>query len=528
MKRRLGALSNWLDHRTGLRALRSHLLDEPLPGGTGWWFTTGSVLLFLIALQFATGLVLGFYYVPSPAAAYDSVRYVMDEVRFGSLVRGLHYFGASFIVIAALLHMLRVVLFGSYKRPREVTWISGVLLLLVILAFALTGYLLPWDQKAYWATTVTINVAASGPFGEYVAGILRGGDTLGALTLVRWYAAHVFLLPAAVILLIVAHVALMRRHGISGPVTPSSAPSRPFYPYHAMKDTIAAAAVFAALLALAMSSPAPLDAIADPTDASYVPRPEWYFLGLFQLLKYFSGPLEPLATIVIPALVVLALLALPFIDRHPDRRPSRRRGVLAAFAALGAGVVALTYLGFQDTPGAADTRWSPMAIAGQEFARDKRCLTCHRSGGAATPVGDTRVQRDASWILRHVRDPEMMVPGSRPIPDGAMSEGQAHAIVSFLRQHPPGSTAAPMVSDDDRTAALVLGRYCASCHMIDGAGASSAPDLSRVGATQDAAWLRRWIASPESVDPLASMPPFEEVLTPQELDAVARHLAARR
>jgi ubiquinol-cytochrome c reductase cytochrome b subunit len=240
VKRRLAGLGDWIDHRTGLRALRSHLLDERLPGGTGWWFTTGSVLLFLIALQFASGLALAFYYVPSPAAAYDSVRYVMDEVQFGSLVRGLHYFGASFIVIAAVLHMLRVVLFGSYKRPREVTWISGVLLLLVILAFALTGYLLPWDQKAYWATTVTINVAASGPFGDYVAGVLRGGETLGALTLVRWYAGHVFLLPAAVILLVVAHIALMRRHGISGPVAPSSAPPRPFYPYHALKDTVAA------------------------------------------------------------------------------------------------------------------------------------------------------------------------------------------------------------------------------------------------------------------------------------------------
>ena len=154
----------------------------------------------------------------------------MDHVAFGGITRGLHYFGASFIVIASVIHMLRVVAFGSYKRPREVTWISGVLLLLVILAFALTGYLLPWDQKAYWATTVTINVARAGPFGEYVAGVLRGGDTLGALTLLRWYSAHVFLLPAALVTLVAAHLVLMRRHGISGPLRTSSEPREAVLP----------------------------------------------------------------------------------------------------------------------------------------------------------------------------------------------------------------------------------------------------------------------------------------------------------
>ena len=215
----LRRFADWLDSRTGFRAGRSHLLDERLPAGTGWWFVTGSILLFLLGVQLISGVVLTMYYVPSPEHAYDSVRYITDQLPLGRIVRGLHFFGASFIVIAAVIHMLRVVLFGSYKKPREVTWMTGVVLLLLILGFALTGYLLPWDQKAYWATTVTINIARSTPFfGEQVANVMRGGGDLGALTLLRWYSAHVFLLPAALIGFVVAHVYLMRRHGISGPL----------------------------------------------------------------------------------------------------------------------------------------------------------------------------------------------------------------------------------------------------------------------------------------------------------------------
>ena len=330
----LRQFADWLDSRTGFRAGRSHLLDEPLPAGTGWWFVTGSILLFLLGVQLITGVVLTMYYVPSPEHAYDSVRYITDQLPLGRIVRGLHFFGASFIVIAAVIHMLRVVLFGSYKKPREVTWMTGVVLLLLILGFALTGYLLPWDQKAYWATTVTINIARSTPlFGEQVASVLRGGVDLGALTLLRWYSAHVFLLPAALVGFVVAHVYLMRRHGISGPLKTVPGEGKAFFPYHALKDTIAMALVFAVLLTFAVSFRVPLDAVADPSDASYVPRPEWYFLSLFQLLKYFPGKLEPVATVVIPGLVVGGLLALPFLDRRPDRHPLKRPLVVARLRA---------------------------------------------------------------------------------------------------------------------------------------------------------------------------------------------------
>ena len=359
--RALRSAIDWLDARTGFRAGRSHLLDEPLPAGVGWWFVTGSILLFLLGVQLITGVVLTMYYVPSPEHAYDSVRFITDRLVLGRVVRGLHFFGASFIVIAAVVHMLRVVLFGSYKKPREVTWITGVLLLLIVLGFALSGYLLPWDQKAYWATTVTINIARSGPFGEFIAGVMKGGQTLGSLTLLRWYSAHVFLLPAALITFVVAHLYLMRRHGISGALKHIEGPSKPFYPDHALKDTVAAAAVFALLVTFATLFSPPLDTVADPTDATYVPRPEWYFLSLFQLLKYFPGPLEPLATMVIPGLVVAVLFFLPFLDARADRHPLKRPLVTGGFGLIGLGIIVLTYLGYQDTPAHADpARWTPV------------------------------------------------------------------------------------------------------------------------------------------------------------------------
>ena len=204
-----------------------------------------------------------------------------------------------------------------------------------------------------------------------MADIMRGGSELGALTLGRWYSAHVFLLPAVLVIFIVAHIALMRKHGISGPLTPQAGPSSAFFPWHVIKDTVMMAAVFALLFTFAIMFPAHLDEIANPADAGYVPRPEWYFLSLFQLLKYFPGPLEPVATLVIPGLIVGALFALPFLDRGPERHPwrGRRRVVTIAMLALVAGIGHLTVLGLLDMPERyAPNDWGPQAIAGRQLA----------------------------------------------------------------------------------------------------------------------------------------------------------------
>jgi ubiquinol-cytochrome c reductase cytochrome b subunit len=529
MRRGRGAL-DWFDARTGYRAGVRHLLDEPLPSGVGWWFVFGSVLLFLLVVQLLTGIVLAMYYVPSPTHAYDSVRFIMSGVPYGRIVRGLHVFGASAIVIAAVIHMLRVVFFGSYKQPREATWITGIVLLLIILAFSLSGYLLPWDQKAYWATTVTINIARGTPLvGDAVASVLRGGLHLGALTLGRWYAAHVFILPAALVGFVVAHLYLMRRHGISGPVTPRAGAPQPFYPVHALKDTMAIAVVFALLLTLATRVPAPLDAMADPSDATYVPRPEWYFLSLFQLLKYFPGPLEPLATMVIPGLVVGLLLFLPFLDRSRHRDPRRRPIVTSAVAIVLVGVVTLTWLGLQDSPAHADPdAWGPVSVGGRELARDAQCVSCHTTGRAASELERTSLQRDPDWLVSHVQDPEIVGPGVRQPPEGGMSPLAGHAVLAYMRKLRAGSRG-PTVDTQTALASRVFATRCATCHAIDREGdPGTGGDLSRIGREHDARWLRDWITDPTAIDPTTEMPAFGDRLSEAEMDAIVTYLTRRR
>ena len=312
-------LAGWLDARTRFKTVKHVLLDEEVPAGTGWVFTLGSVLLALIGVQLLTGAFLTLYYAPTPDHAYESVRFISSTAS-GRLVRGLHHFGASFLVVFLVLHLLRVVILGSYKAPRELTWLSGLALLGLVLAFALTGYLLPWDQRAYWATVVTINIARLEPVaGELIAAVMQGGSTIGALTLTRWYSAHVIFLPALLVLLIVAHIVLMRLQGSSGPVRPRPGRGFAFYPYQAFRDTVVVTVVLVAVTALALSGMPPLEGPADPTDANYIPRPEWYFLGLFQLLKYFPGQWEVVGAIVIPGLVALFLALLPWLDRGPQR-----------------------------------------------------------------------------------------------------------------------------------------------------------------------------------------------------------------
>jgi ubiquinol-cytochrome c reductase cytochrome b subunit len=530
----LKSLLDWLDSRTSYRALLHHALDEPVPKGTSWPFTTGSVLMFLLGTQIATGVVLTMYYVPSPSLAYDSVRYITDTLTFGWMLRGLHFWGASFIVVAAAIHLLRVFLYGSYKAPREVNWIIGVVLLLIILAFSLSGYLLPWDQKAYWATTVTINIARSSPLiGEYLADVLRGGSELGALTLGRWYSAHVFLLPLALVTFVVGHIALLRKHGISGPITPQVGPPDTFYPWHVMKDTVMMAAVFALLLTVVWLFPAHLDEIANPADAAYVPRPEWYFLSLFQMLKYFPGPLEPVATMVIPGVVIGFLFLLPFLDRGPDRRPfgGARRVLTFGMAVIALGVTVLTTLGLRDMPVRADlNEWGPRAIAGHTLVmgEQSKCATCHVTGGPAADLGMTRITKDDEWLLSHMSDPVALAPGVRPPNDPApppqVSRFQAQAIVAYLRRVRAGARE-PIVDEQDRTASVTVASACIGCHKINGDGGEVGPDLTHVGSRRTREDIRSLVTDPTLVYGDTIMPAYGERLTPGQLDAVAQYLA---
>ncbi|MBA2304269.1 MAG: cytochrome b N-terminal domain-containing protein [Acidobacteria bacterium] len=518
---------DWLQSRTGFRGARHALLDEPLPPGTGWFFTLGSVLLALLAVQLLTGAFLTLYYAPTPDHAYDSVRFIIGTVP-GRLVRGLHHYGASFLVVALVLHMVRVVAFGSYKAPREATWLSGLALFGLVLAFSLTGYLLPWDQRAYWATVVTINIARLTPLGgDVVAGLLQGGAAIGALTLTRWYSFHVIFLPAGLVALIVLHLVLMRRHGISGPVRSHAGDATAFYPWQAARDTAVIAVVLVALCVFAWNGPPPLEGPADPSDSTYIPRPEWYFLGLFQLLKYFPGRWEVVGAMVVPGVVVALLVLLPWLDRGPSRDPRRRPLVVGAFAVGFAAVVGLTALGWRDRPqtAAAAQTWTLREIGGRRMSQASGCAKCHSPDGIADPLEAAPSTRGPEWLAGHVVDPEMIAPGLREPPAPA-AEREVAAIVAYVRKL--SRQAYPGFAAETETAATIYARHCIGCHVIDGEGGKDGPELSHIGAKRDLAYFTRLIADPEAVNPDAEMPGFRSRLSDADLKAIAAYLESRK
>ncbi len=206
---------DWLDERLGLQSLYENLLDRPEPHGT-WWNTLGSASLFLFVMQALTGIFLTVYYTPSPDHAYDSIQYIMNGVAFGWLIRGMHHWGATLMVLVVFIHMLRVFFSASYKYPRELTWMVGVMLFLLTLGMGFTGYLLPFNQRSYWATVVGTNIAGVVPgVGPFILKALRGGTDVSALTLSRFFSAHIWMLPAALAGLIGAHLYLIMRHGES-------------------------------------------------------------------------------------------------------------------------------------------------------------------------------------------------------------------------------------------------------------------------------------------------------------------------
>jgi quinol-cytochrome oxidoreductase complex cytochrome b subunit len=208
-------IGNWLDERLGWRHVWEAVFLRKVPK-VNWLYTLGSATLFVAINQIVTGILLTIYYVPTPDHAYDSIQYITTQVTAGWLIRGLHHWGASAMVVLVVLHMLRVILHAAYKYPREVTWLTGVVLLLAVLGFSFTGYLLPWDQKAYWATTVGTRIAGTPPLiGDWILRVIRGGEELSAVTLARFFGVHVWVLPAVLLILILLHMYLVIRIGIS-------------------------------------------------------------------------------------------------------------------------------------------------------------------------------------------------------------------------------------------------------------------------------------------------------------------------
>src|SRR5581483_11215104 len=310
------------DERTGWSILKRFLFLEPLPGGSRWAAAFGSLLLFNFVVQVVTGILLAMNYAPSVETAYPSVKYIQEEVSLGAFIRAVHHWGSSAMVILLLAHLVQVFVWGAYKKPRELTWMVGVLLLFCTLGLAFTGYLLPWDQKAYWATKVGLGIASTTPgFGDSLRTLLQGGPDMGNLTLTRFFALHTYVLPALVILLVVVHLYLFRLHGVTPPWWESEAQLKaeeePFWPKQLLKDGVVWLVFIVALGVWCFYTPAPLEAQADPSQP-YEARPEWYFMFYFQLLRYFEGPYEVVGTFVIPLVFFLALFFWPFLDEPPS------------------------------------------------------------------------------------------------------------------------------------------------------------------------------------------------------------------
>ena len=526
MTRPGGPIARWLDDRLGIKAIKRVLLDEPLPAGTAWWFTTGSVLLFGLAVQIVTGIGLALFYAPTPDHAWDSVSYIATGVVGGHLLRGLHYWGASLMVVAVAVHIGRVVFFGSYRKPRELNWIVGIVLLHIVLAFGLTGYLLPWDQRAYWATVVTINISRQAPVvGDWTASLLQGGGQVGALTLTRWYATHVLILPALTVVLVALHLYLMRRQGISGPVTTQPGRSEMFFPSQAARDLTVVGILAVVLVALAWRGAPALEPPADPASSDYVPRPEWYFLGFFQLLKYFPGRWEVIGSIVIPGLVMTWLVLLPWIDRGRSREPRHRRPVLGVFTAGATVAGVLTLLGALDRPAHVVAGWNVRERAGVALIEtDNRCTSCHGPDRVANAIQPGRISRPPDWLNAHVVDPMVIAPGLREAPETNKPDTAAiQAALARLRSGAP-----PMADVGPRQVDVLVNRFCVNCHRVEGVGGKDGPDLSVIGLKLGADQIEMRIIDPKVVQADAMMPALGDKISAEDIKRIAAWFAAHK
>ncbi len=332
-------VGQWFDERADVTGTVAALLHVDIPKNAQTFYL-GGLSLFLFGVQVATGILLSLYYRGSPEEAYNSILRIMNEVRFGWLIRSVHSWSAQLMVIAVVLHMLRVVVQAAYQRPREMTWMSGVLLLIATMGFGFSGYLLPWDQRAYWATTIGSEMAGSVPLvGPVLLELMRGGAEVTGATLTRFQGVHMLVMPLGLGGVLLVHLYLLHRQGLVAlPNTPPDQPveKTPFWPDYLLDELVAWYIGLTVLIVLASLFPAGLEARANPLNTPAHIKPEWYFLSFYQALKFI-----PRIVAILVAFVGLAVIFfLPFIDRAP-RDPKKRRGWLLAIVVTVTTIVGL-------------------------------------------------------------------------------------------------------------------------------------------------------------------------------------------
>ena len=531
----LKSIRNWLEDRTGIEGAVKHFLYEDIPDSAGWHQVLGSVALFAFLVQTFTGILLAFNYAPTPGDAYDSLRYIVTELTGGNLMRGLHHWGASLMIIVVVLHMTQTFLWGAYKKPREATWLVGCILLLTTLAFGLTGYLLPWDNRAYWGTMVTTQIAAQAPgAGPYILRLLGSeGGAIGVVTFARFYAVHVLLLPPLVMLLITIHVILVRRHGVA-PAAGDVKPKKKFYPEQVFKDTVATFVWFAVLVVMAIFARVPLGHVADPTDTSFIPRPEWYFLFLFQMLKLFEGPLEIVGSLVLPTLAIIALFLTPFIDRAKMISIRRRTGAIALVVLGVIGWSALTARAVATTPPSTESdeagsqqvqAWQLIPadqLAAIGFFRMENCASCHAIGkaGSAPDLTVAPSKKPMDWLTQHIKQPAPNTPAS------TLNGIEIKTLATFVAKRDDTAVEAwknaPQNAVDGAT--IYQNSQCGFCHELNGVGQQMGPPLNGVGGRHTREWLEGHFNDPPKFSPGSTMPAYK--FKAQDMDRIVSYLMA--
>src|SRR5919106_3214787 len=404
----MGKLLDWIDDRSGFVTWTRQALEHPVPPRTGWWYVFGSATLLAFVLQVVTGIALATAYVPSSGQAYDSLKFISEQALLGRFLRGMHYFGASAMVLLIGIHVSRTYLMAAYKFPRELNWLTGAVLLLLTLALAFTGQLLRWDQSAVWSVIVGAAQAGRMPIvGGELARFILAGDSIGGATLSRFFAFHVFFIPALVFALIGLHLMLVLRHGISerpkagDPVDPATYRQRydellrpggvPFWPHAAWRDVVFGAAMVAtvALLALVVGPPE-LGPPPDPSILEAYPRPDWYFLWYFAVLAMAPHHLENIIIVAGPLIFGALLLLVPMFNK--GERSVRRRPMAALLVVFIWTMILVFWVAGERAPWSPDfdavalpaqvvRSTDPQVVEGAKLFHDRGCEFCHVVAG---------------------------------------------------------------------------------------------------------------------------------------------------